>query len=310
MTVLVTGGAGFIGSNYVRHLLETTEDTGVITLDALTYAGDIDNLDGVLDDPRHEFIEGDIRDRDLVEDLLARVDSVVNFAAESHVDRSIDRAEAFVETNVAGVGTLLDAALGADLDRFVQVSTDEVYGQIHEGEFTEADPLAPRNPYAATKAGADLLARSYHTTHDLPVLVTRSSNNFGPRQHPEKLIPKLIRRALRGESLPLYGDGTNVREWTYVEDNCRALETVRTQGTTGEIYNVGSDTELTNRAVAKRVLDAVGVSEDLIEFVEDRPGHDQRYALDSTKARALGWAPERDFDEGLERTIEYYRERS
>jgi dTDP-glucose 4,6-dehydratase len=307
MTVLVTGGAGFIGSNYVRHLLETTDDVEVLTLDALTYAGSKANLDGVLDDPRHEFVEGDVRDRELVGDLVGRADTVVNFAAESHVDRSIDGAAPFVETNVQGVQRLLDAALETDLDRFVQISTDEVYGQILDGAFSEGDPLDPRNPYAATKAGADLLARSYHVTHGLPVLLTRSSNNFGPRQHPEKLIPKLIRRALNGESLPLYGDGTNVREWTYVTDNCQAIEAVRTRGEPGEIYNVGSDEELTNRAVAERVLDAVGAPRELIEFVEDRPGHDQRYALNSTKIRALGWQPNYDFEEGLERAIEYYR---
>ena len=309
MHILVTGGAGFIGSNYVHHLLHTVDDVEVITLDALTYAGSTENLDGVLDDPRHEFVEGDIRDRDLVKDLVAQADTVVNFAAESHVDRSIDGAAPFVETNVNGLQSLLDTALATDLDRFIQISTDEVYGQTLDGDFTENDPLAPRNPYDATKAGADLLAQSYHETHDLPVLITRSSNNFGPGQHPEKLIPKLIRRSLRGESFPLYGDGTNVREWTYVTDNCRAIETVRTHGEPGEIYNIGSNEELTNRTVAEQVLDAVGASEDLITFVEDRPGHDQRYALDSSKVRSLGWCPEQRFGDGLERTIEYYRQR-
>jgi dTDP-glucose 4,6-dehydratase len=306
MSVLVTGGAGFIGSNFVRYLLEDTGES-VVTLDALTYAGSTANLDGVLDHSRHEFVEGDVRDQPLVEDLLGRVDSVVNFAAESHVDRSIDSAEPFVATNVQGTQTLLDAARDADIDRFVQVSTDEVYGEIRDGEFAEADPLDPRNPYAATKAGADLLALSYHTTYNLPVLVTRSSNNFGPRQHGEKLIPKLIDRAARGESLPIYGDGSNVREWTYVQDNCRAIRMVLDEGTPGEIYNVGSGHEHTNLDVAQAVLDAVGASEDLIEFVEDRPGHDQRYALDASKMAALGWGPEWSFKEGLERTVEYYR---
>jgi dTDP-glucose 4,6-dehydratase len=306
MTVLVTGGAGFIGSNFVRYLLEDTGES-VVTLDALTYAGSTANLDGVLDHPRHEFVEGDVRDRPLVKDLLGRVDSIVNFAAESHVDRSIDSAEPFVATNVQGTQTLLDAARDADIDRFVQVSTDEVYGEIRDGEFAEADPLDPRNPYAATKAGADLLALSYHTTYDLPVFVTRSSNNFGPRQHGEKLIPKLIDRAARGESLPIYGDGSNVREWTYVRDNCRAIRMVLDEGVPGEIYNVGSGHEYTNLDVARAVLDSVGASEDLIEFVEDRPGHDQRYALDASKMAALGWEPEWSFKEGLERTVEYYR---
>ena len=303
MSVLVTGGAGFIGSNFVRHLLDTT-NRSVITLDALTYAGSMRHLDDVLDHPRHDFVEGDIRDQSLIAELFEEVDSVVNFAAESHVDRSIDSAEPFVATNVQGTRTLLDAARDADIDRFVQISTDEVYGEIHDGTFAETDPLDPRNPYAATKASADLLALSYHSTYDLPVLVTRSSNNFGPHQHSEKLIPKLIDRAARGESLPIYGDGSNVREWTYVQDNCRAIRTVLDEGTTGEIYNVGSGDERTNLDVARTVLDAVGAPETLIEFVEDRPGHDERYALDASKMAALGWEPEWSFEEGLERTVE------
>ncbi|EMA44508.1 dTDP-glucose 4,6-dehydratase [Halococcus morrhuae DSM 1307] len=303
MSVLVTGGAGFIGSNFVRHLLDAT-NRSVITLDALTYAGSMRHLDAVLDHPRHDFVDGDIRDQSLVAELFEEVDSVVNFAAESHVDRSIDSAEPFVATNVQGTRTLLDAARDADIDRFVQISTDEVYGEIRDGKFTETDPLDPRNPYAATKAGADLLALSYHSTYDLPVLVTRSSNNFGPHQHSEKLIPKLIDRAAREESLPIYGDGSNIREWTYVQDNCRAIRTVLDEGTTGEIYNVGSGDERTNLDVARTVLDAVGAPETLIEFVEDRPGHDERYALDASKMATLGWEPEWSFEEGLERTVE------
>lgn len=307
MRTLVTGGAGFIGSNYVHHLLENTDDS-VTTLDALTYAGSRENLDGVLDHPRHEFVEGDIRDRELIEELIADADTVVNFAAESHVDRSIDSAEPFVSTNVQGTQTLLDAARTADLDRFVQVSTDEVYGEIEEGEFSEDDALNPRNPYAATKAGADLLASSYYTTHDVPVLITRSSNNFGPRQHPEKLIPKFLTRASEGKSLPVYGDGSNVREWIYVTDNCRAIDTVLREGTVGETYNIGSGIELENRTVTQKILDAVGKDEDLIEFVEDRPGHDHRYALDTQRVRTLGWEPTVSFDEGLAKTFAYYRE--
>lgn len=305
MRVLVTGGAGFIGSNYVHHLVENTDDS-VITLDALTYAGSKANLGPVLDHPRHEFVEGDVRNEELVDELVGRADAVVNFAAESHVDRSIRSAEPFVTTNVQGTQTLLDAATASDVERVVQVSTDEVYGEIRDGAFSEDDPLDPRNPYAATKAGADLLAKSYHTTHDLPVMITRSSNNYGPRQHPEKLVPKLITRALEGEPLPIYGDGSNVREWLYVEENCRAIDLVLREGTPGEIYNVGSGEELENVEVAKRILDVVGASYDLIEFVEDRPGHDQRYALDSEKVSALGWEPRRSFDDGLERTVEHY----
>lgn len=305
MRLLVTGGAGFIGSNFVHQVLETT-DHSVVTLDALTYAGSKDNLTRILDDPEHEFVEGDIRDGELVSELVADVDAVVNFAAESHVDRSIDGAEPFVSTNLQGTQTLLDAALDADIDRFLQISTDEVYGEIFEGKFSESDSLDPRNPYAATKAGADLLARSYYTTHGLPVLITRTSNNYGPRQHSEKLIPKFIQRAAAGKSLPLYGDGSNVREWIYVADNCRALETVLESGSVGEVYNIGSDEELTNLEVAQRILDGVGGSEDQIEFVADRAGHDQRYAVDTTKITKLGWETEYSFSEGLKRTIEHY----
>lgn len=306
MRILVTGGAGFIGSNFVHYLLNEHEDDEVITLDALTYAGSKANLDGALDDPRHEFVEGDIRDRDLVTDLVSDVDAIVNFAAESHVDRSIEGAKPFVTTNVQGTQTLLDAANEADIERFLQISTDEVYGQILDGKFSEDDPLNPRNPYSATKAGADLLAQSFQTTHNVPVLITRTCNNFGPRQHPEKLIPKFIQNAAAGENLPVYGDGSNVREWIYVEDNCRALDLVLREGDIGEIYNIGSHTEKTNLEVTEAILDAVGADDDLIEFVEDRAGHDQRYALETEKIEALGWDPEYSFEEGVERTIDYY----
>jgi dTDP-glucose 4,6-dehydratase len=308
MQILVTGGAGFIGSNFVHHLLNAT-DHGVVTLDLLTYAGSKANLDGVLDDPQHEFVEGDVRNRELVGDLIADVDAVVNFAAESHVDRSIDGAAPFIGTNVVGTQVLLDAAIDADIDRFLQVSTDEVYGEIEQGEFTEDDRLTPRNPYAATKAGADLLARSYGVTHDLPILITRTSNNYGPRQHPEKLIPKFIRRAVDGQPLPVYGDGSNVREWIYVEDNCRAIQRVLEEGAVGGIYNIGSGIEFTNLEVTERILDAVGASAELIEFVEDRAGHDQRYALDTSKIESLGWEPTWTFEDGLERTVDHYLER-
>lgn len=308
MRILVTGGAGFIGSNFVRHVLGAHEDDEVVTLDALTYAGSRASLDGVLEDPRHDFIEGDVRDIELVADLVEDVDAVVNFAAESHVDRSIQGSRPFVATNVEGTQTLLDAARDADIERFLQVSTDEVYGQILEGRFSEGDPLDPRNPYAATKAGADLLARSFHTTHGLEVLITRTCNNFGPRQHPEKLVPKFILSAASGERLPVYGDGSNVREWIYVEDNCRALDLILREGNIGEIYNVGTDAEKTNLEVTEAILDGVGASEELIEFVEDRAGHDQRYAMETDKIEELGWEPEYSFDEGLQRTIEYYLE--
>ncbi|MGB9953260.1 dTDP-glucose 4,6-dehydratase [Haloarcula marismortui] len=306
MRILVTGGAGFIGSNFVHYVLEEHEDDEVITLDALTYAGSKDNLDGVLENPRHEFVEGNIRDRDLVTELVSDVDAVVNFAAESHVDRSIEGAKPFVTTNVQGTQTLLDAANEANVERFLQISTDEVYGQILDGKFSEDDPLNPRNPYSATKAGADLLAQSFQTTHDLPVLITRTCNNFGPRQHPEKLIPKFIQNAAAGETLPVYGDGSNVREWIYVEDNCRALDLVLREGNIGETYNIGSHAEKTNLEVTEAILEAVGADDDLIEFVDDRAGHDQRYALETEKIEALGWEPECTFEEGLERTVGYY----
>lgn len=305
MHVLVTGGAGFIGSNFVHHLIENTDDS-VVTLDALTYAGSKMNLNGVIDHPRHEFVEGDIRIRKLVDELVGDADAIVNFAAESHVDRSISSSRPFVSTNVRGTQTLLDSAREADIDRFVQVSTDEVYGEIVNGTFHEDDALSPRNPYAATKASADLLARSYFVTYDLPVLITRSSNNYGPRQHSEKLVPKLIQRAIEREPLPLYGDGSNVREWTYVKENCRAIDLVLRNGTPGRAYNIGSGEELSNIEVAERILDTVGAPHDLIEFVEDRPGHDQRYALDTDRITALGWEPSCEFEEGLERTIDYY----
>ncbi|QSG11323.1 dTDP-D-glucose 4,6-dehydratase [Halapricum desulfuricans] len=303
MRLLVTGGAGFIGSNFVHYVLDTHPDDEVVTLDKLTYAGSRENLAGVLDHPRHRFVEGDICDPTIVSDLVAGVDAVLNFAAESHVDRSIESAKAFVRTNVEGTQTLLEAAVEADIDRFLQVSTDEVYGHTLEGNFSETDSLNPRNPYAATKASADLLVRSYGTTYGLPVIVTRSCNNFGPRQHHEKLVPKLVRRALAGEELPIYGTGANVREWIDVTDNCRAIYTALTEGELGEIYNIGTGDERTNLEVARLVLDAAGGSEDQITFVEDRAGHDLRYAVDASKIRDLGWAPEGTLEEWLTRAV-------
>jgi len=303
--VLVTGGAGFIGSHFVDHLLENTPHH-VTTLDTLTYAGRKANLDDALDHPRHRFVEGDVRDSTLVDAQLETVDVVVNFAAETHVDRSIESTERFVSTNVQGTETLLRGALETDLERFVQVSTDEVYGETVNGSFSEADPLAPRNPYAATKASADLLAESYHETHGSPVVVVRPSNNYGPRQHEEKLIPKFITRAMAVESLPVYGDGEHVREWTYVKDTCRAIETILASGTAGEVYNVGSGIERRNIDLTRTLVDEVGASHDQIEFVKDRPGHDRRYALDTTKIESLGWSPAWTFEEGLRETIDYY----
>ena len=305
MDILVTGGAGFIGSNFVEHLLKHY-DGNVITLDNLTYAGSKDNLADALDHENHRFVEGDIRDRELVESLLDESDAIVNIAAETHVDRSINDSKPFVATNIDGTRTLLDAALDTEIDTFLQVSTDEVYGEIIEGQFSEDDPLNPQNPYSASKAGADLLAQSYHETYGLPVTITRSSNNFGPHQHEEKLIPKLITRANRDETLPIYGDGSNIREWIYVEDNCSAIDMVLRNGHGGEIYNIGTSYEKTNLEVANAILDILEKSDELIEFVADRPGHDQRYALDTTKIENLGWGPSYTFEEGLRKTVEYY----
>ena len=306
MRILVTGAAGFIGSNFVHYLLDGSGEYEVVSLDALTYAGDKSNLRGVLQNPNHRFVEGDIRDEELVESLVGDSDVVVNFAAESHVDRSIESSEPFVSTNIEGVRTLLDAAKDAELDVFVQVSTDEVYGEIPEGKFREGDPLDPRNPYAATKASADLLAKSYKTTYGVPAVITRSCNNFGPRQHEEKLIPKFILRSSQGESLPVYGDGSNVREWIYVKDNCRAIETVVHEASAGEVYNIGSGEEMRNIDVTRKIIQKTDASMDQIEFVEDRKGHDYRYSLNSTKIEELGWSPEWSFDQGLTKTVNHY----
>jgi len=305
MRILVTGGAGFIGSNFVHHILAAT-DHEVVTIDKLTYAGTTENLAGVLDSDRHTFVEGDITNTEIVDELVSQVEAIVNFAAESHVDRSIESTKPFVRSNIEGTQTLLDAAKKHEIDRFLQISTDEVYGEILDGTFSEADPLEPRNPYAATKAAADHLVQSYHITHDLPVLITRTCNNFGPRQHPEKLIPKFISRAAAGETLPVYGDGSNVREWIYVEDNCRAVYDVLTKGEVGEIYNIGTGEEYSNIEVTKQILEAAGGSTSQIEFVEDRAGHDMRYALETAKIESLGWEPEWNFEEGLRSTVEYY----
>lgn len=305
MHLLVTGGAGFIGSNFVRYILEERDDY-VTTIDALTYAGSRQNLAPVMDDPRHRFVHGDICDRSLVEDIINEVDVVLNFAAETHVDRSIDGSRSFVKTNVSGTRALLEAAENSGVDRFIQISTDEVYGEITKGKFSETDPLNPRNPYAATKAGADMLALSYQATYDLPTIVTRTCNNFGPRQHTEKLIPKFIINAANRSPLPVYGDGSNVREWIYVEDNCRAIDFVLRKGNIGEVYNIGSGEERTNLEVTHAILDEVGVEEDLINYVEDRPGHDQRYAVNASKINALGWEPNWTFEQGVKRTTDYY----
>ena len=315
MKFLVTGGAGFIGSAFVRLLLgagpATARPSMVINLDKLTYAGNLENLAPVADDARYRFVHGDICDARLVNELVseARPDVIVNFAAESHVDRSILSPAPVFETNLRGTFTLLEAARLYQVPRFLHVSTDEVYGSIETSyEADEAYPLRPSSPYSASKAGSDLLALSYFVTYHLPVMVTRASNNYGPYQFPEKLIPLMISNAIDGQPLPIYGDGMQVRDWLYVEDHCRALLAVIERGREGEIYNIGGSRALPNIEVVKRILDAVGKPHSLMQTVKDRPGHDRRYALSSEKLmRETGWKPEKPFEEGLQATIEWYR---
>src|SRR3954452_4580590 len=317
MKLLVTGGAGFIGSHYVRSLLTGAwggphgiEPESVVVLDKLTYAGNLANLDPVHDDKRLRFVEGDILDRALVERLIDETDLVVHFAAESHVDRSITGAADFVMTNVVGTQTLLDSALQAGVGRFVHVSTDEVYGSIDVGSGTESQPLEPNSPYSASKAGSDLIARSYARTHGLDVVVTRCSNNYGPYQFPEKVMPLFVTNLIDGFKVPLYGDGLNVRDWLHVADHCRGIQLVAERGRAGEVYNIGGGTELTNRELTERLLAACGADWSAVEPVTDRKGHDRRYSVDITKiSNELGYAPQVPFDTGLAETVQWYRDR-
>jgi dTDP-glucose 4,6-dehydratase len=304
--ILVTGGAGFIGSNFCRYMLNKYPDYRIVVLDALTYAGNPENLVDIRDDPRFEFHHGDIRDKDIVDGLIRKVDAVVNFAAETHVDRSIDDPGGFVLTDVFGVYTLLEACRKHGIERFLHVSTDEVYGSIPVGSFKEGDPLEPNSPYSASKAGGELLVRSYFVTYRLPVLVTRGSNNFGPYQYPEKLIPFFITNAMDDIPLPVYGDGMQVRDWIYVLDHCEGIDTVLHKGETGEVYNVGGGNERTNMEITKLILSALGKTDSLIKYVTDRPGHDRRYSIDCAKTRALGWTPRFTFEDAIKATIEWY----
>ena len=306
MKLLVTGGAGFIGSNFIRHVLTAHPDDSIVNLDKLTYAGNPANLADVEHSPRYRFVQGDICDAKLVRDLLAGVDAVVNMAACTHVDRSLMEPEEFLRTDVFGVFTLLEAARDLKVPRVVHISTDEVYGSVEAGSSREGDPLRPRNPYSASKASGDLLAHAYWETHRVPVLVTRSSNNFGPYQYPEKVIPLFITNALEDRPLPLYGDGRNVRDWLYVLDNCVAIDLVLRQGRDGEVYNIGGGHEVENIALTREILRLVGRPETLIEPVKDRPGHDRRYSLDSSKIRQLGWAPAHPFSAALASTVAWY----
>jgi dTDP-glucose 4,6-dehydratase len=306
-TVLVTGGAGFIGSHFVRETLRRHKDARIVNLDKLTYAGNLDNLRDIEADPRYEFVFGDIRDKALVRSLFARVQGVVHFAAETHVDRSIYDAGEFVQSNVHGSYTLLDALRSFPaVEFFIHISTDEVYGSRPGRAARETDPLLPSSPYAATKAAGDHLARAYHVTYGLPTIVLRPSNTYGPCQFPEKLIPLFVTNALEGKTLPVFGDGLNVRDWLFVEDHCRAVEAAILRGRAGGVYNVGGGFELANVDLARRILDAIESPHELIQFVTDRPGHDRRYAMDSSLIRALGWEPETPFAEGLKRTVRWY----
>jgi dTDP-glucose 4,6-dehydratase len=308
-TVLVTGGVGFIGSHLIRVLLRNHPEVRIINLDRLTYAGSPENLREIEDRGRYEFIKGDIRDKELVRSLLSRVQYVFHLAAETHVDRSIRDAGEFVLTNVYGTFTLLEESRHCPgVEAFIHVSTDEVYGSRDKGLFGEGDPLSPSSPYAASKAGAEGLARAYHVTYGLPIVIVRPCNHFGPNQHPEKFVPLFVTNALDDEPLPLYGEGTNVREWLYVEDGCRAIETALLKGSIGEVYNIGSGKELSNIDVAGRLLALLGKSKDLIRFVPDRLGHDRRYALDSAKIRDIGWIPETPYEQALEMTVRWYEE--
>ncbi len=311
MKLLVTGGAGFIGSNFVLYMLKHHPDYEIVNIDALTYAGNLENLKSIENNPKHSFIKIDITDAQAIDQLMQQgIDVVVNFAAESHVDRSILEPEVFVKTNVLGTQVLLDAAKKYNVTKFVQVSTDEVYGSLGEtGLFTEETPLQPNSPYSASKAGGDLLVRAYHETFGLPVNITRCSNNYGPYQFPEKLIPLMISRALSDQQLPVYGDGLNIRDWLYVEDHCSAIDLVIHQGKLGEVYNIGGNNERTNVHIVKTVLEELGKPESLISYVQDRPGHDRRYGIDPTKTmNELGWKPKHSFETGIKETIRWYLE--
>ncbi len=307
MRLFVTGGAGFIGSNYVRHVLATTDDQ-VTVYDALTYAGNLSTLKDVDDSPRYGFVKGNICDPGTLEDAMAGHDAVVHFAAESHVDRSIAGPDDFINTNCFGTNIVMDTARRLEIPRVIHIGTDEVYGSVETGSSKESDPLDPRSPYSASKAGSDLIALSYHHTYGLPVTVTRCTNNFGPYQFPEKAIPLFTTNLLDGKRLPLYGDGLNERDWLFVDDHCAAVELVRAKGMAGEIYNIGAGNEISNRALVDKLLTLVGAGEEMVEYVEDRLGHDRRYSVDITKVSALGWTKRRTLDEALAETVAWYRD--
>ena len=308
--ILITGGAGFIGSNFIRYMIEKYPNYKFINLDALTYCGNLGNLEGIEKNPNYNFVKGNITDKKLIDNLVSKVDYIVNFAAESHVDRSIKDPEIFIKSNILGTQNLLNAAKKHNIKKFLQVSTDEVYGSLGKtGYFTEETPLQPNSPYSATKASADLMVRAYHNTFDLPVNITRCSNNYGPYQFPEKLIPLMISNALEDEPLPIYGDGKNIRDWLHVYDHCTAIDLVLHEGKLGEIYNIGGHNEKQNIEIVKLILSALNKDYSLIKFVNDRLGHDKRYAIDSNKIRTeLGWKPKYTFETGIVETINWYLE--
>lgn len=303
---LVTGGAGFIGSNYIRYMLKKHKDVEIVNLDKLTYAGNLDNLKEIENDPNYKFIKGDICDEVLVNQIMTEIDVVVNFAAESHVDRSIGAPDDFIRTDVFGTFVLLEAARRNKIEKFIQISTDEVYGSIDNGSFKETDPLMPSSPYSASKAGADRLAFSYFVTYDLPVIVTRCSNNFGPFHYPEKLIPLFVTNAIENKNLPIYGDGKNVRDWIYVEDHCDGVDFVCQNGELGEVYNIGGGNERTNLEITEHILRKLEKPQSLMTYVKDRLGHDRRYSVDCSKIAKLGWKPKHDFEDALDKTITWF----
>ena len=308
MKLLVTGGAGFMGSNFIHHILRTYPDYEIVNLDKLTYAGNLENLRDIEKDLRYTFVHGDIRDKAVVNSVLPGVDAVINYAAETHVDRSIESPEDFLTTDVIGTFTLLEGMRKHKVSRMVQISTDEVFGSIAEGEFRETDPFEPNSPYSASKAGGDLLCRAYHVTYGLPVIVTHSCNFYGPNQYPEKLIPLFITNLLEGKKVPLYADGSNVREWIYTGDHCRAVDLILHKGVAGEVYNIGTGDRSSNLQITQKLLGLLDCGEEMIQLVADRPGHDFRYAIDCSKLRdQLRFKPVVTFDQGLQRTVDWYR---
>ena len=310
-TILVTGGAGFIGSNFIHYMMDKYPEYKIINLDKLTYAGNLENLRDIEDNKNYQFVKGDIADNDIVSGIFKdnKVDAIINFAAESHVDRSIEEPGVFIQTDVYGTFVLLEAARNSDCSLFLQISTDEVYGSIEDGSFKESDPLLPNSPYSASKAGAEMIVRSFFKTYKTPVVITRTSNNFGPYQYPEKLIPLFVTNLIDDIKVPLYGDGMNVRDWIYVDDNCRALDLVLHKGSIGEIYNIGAGNEKPNVWITKKLIQLLNKTEEMIRPVEDRLGHDRRYSVDCQKIiNELGWKTEYDFEEALEKTVKWYRE--